>query len=477
MFTVTAFQLAFAYNLVHTNVEHHKTDVSVSTLSELREAVQSDNQVIVLKAGKYNITELPENARNFPCSGSNNTINLSGAYINFPVGKFTTAHFILTGSNIILRGGEFEDTYQNGMQKVTDFGSYNQNRSTLAKGIKGDANIKVLGNNNLVIGVKMTTRGSFPYGYGNMYGIGADNATGLDKHCALLITGIGNTVDSCEFQHRAFGHVIYMQKEADKTLIKNTYIEGDVRPSNDVYKETNDGDLPKKFDYKMPLGPMKGLPIPHDVMLNLTEDGIRSYNIPGSVTVENCVVRKCRGGIKLYLGKGEVKVSNSTVLDCIVEGFTLNNGGKMINCSGNAAYGPLIYMHSDASANQQIDLKVLPAPYAVGNHVFAAIKGSGHQIKLTQVGNSTPFDATLRPIVIGYTARFEFLTTDFPKIPKGYEENYAKYFKDERYKATNITLINGTPYPVILGQLSEKNTVKSLGNVNDLGKGNSISKP
>jgi hypothetical protein len=479
LFVVTVGQLCWAINPIQQNkslsqAKCNLTEVNVSNLYELRAAVQKSNQLIVMKPDSYTITELPDTIRTFPCSGSGNFIDLSGVYINFPVGTCKTAHFSFTGSNNTLKGGTFEDTYQNGMVEVTDFGSYNQNRKTLAKGLKGGANIVLSGNDNTIMGMKLTARGSFPYGYGSMYGIGRGNATGLDKRCGLLITGVGNTVDSCEFQHRAFGHVIYMQKNADKTVIKNTYIEGAVRPSNDTYKETNDGDLPNRFDYKMPIGQMAGLPIPRDVMFNLTEDGIRAYNIPGSVTVENCTVKKCRGGIKLYLAKGEVKVSNCTVLDCVVQGYSLNNGGKIINCKGNAAYGPLIYMHFDGSQNQEIEMEVLPAPHAVGNHVFAAIKGSGHKIKLTQAEKSSPIDVNLRPIVVGYPARFEFLTTDYPGVPAGYEENFEKYFGDATYKASNITIENGTDYPVILGELSTGNSVASLDNVNDLGTDNTV---
>lgn len=454
--------------------EIKQEEIHVSNLAELQEAVKSSNKIIVTKPGNYIITELPEKSRSMVCSGSGNTIKLNDVYINFPVGTCKAAHFSFTGSNNKLLGGVFEDTYQNGMTEVTDFGSYNQNRKTLAKGLKGGATITVSGNGNTIEGIKLTVRGSFPYGYGNMYGIGRGNATGLDKRCALLITGVGNTVDNCEIQHRAFGHVIYMQKNADKTVIKNTYIEGAVRPSNDTYTETNDGDLPKRFDYKMPIGAMAGLPIPRDVMFNLTEDGIRAYNIPGSVTVENCIVKKCRGGIKLYMAKGDVKVSNSTVIDCVVEGYSLNNGGEMINCKGNAAYGPLLYMHFDKVSNQKIDLEVLPAPHAVGNHVFAAIKGNGHQINLTRANPEKTLDKTLRPIVIGYPARFEFLTTDYPGVPKGYEENFKEHFGNKTYSATNISIENNTEYPVILGGLSHNNSVESLGRITDLGESNTI---
>ena len=479
IYVLFSIQFIWGQNLIKrhaSNISENKIEVNVSNLSQLQEAVTKSNQVITMNPSNYIITELPEDARSFVCSGSNNIIKLSGVYINFPVGTCKDAHFNFTGSNNKLIGGVFEDTYQNGMSKVTDFGSYNKNRTTLAKGLKGGANIRVSGNGNTIEGIKITVRGSFPFGYGNMYGIGRGNATGLDKRCALLITGIGNTVDNCEFQHRAFGHVIYMQKNADKTLIKNTYIEGEVRPSNDTYEETNDGDLPKKFDYPMPLGQMKGLPIPRDVMFNLTEDGIRAYNIPGSVTVENCTVVKCRGGIKLYMAKGDVRVSNSTVLDCIVEGYSLNNGGEMINCKGNAAYGPLLYMHFNKVSNQKIDLTILPAPHAVGNHVVAAIKGKGHSIKLKRAEHAGAIDNTLRPIVVGYPARFEFLTTDYPGVPNGYEENFKTHYGNVKYEASNITITNTTEYPVIIGDMASNNKIESFGSITNLGKNNSILK-
>lgn len=450
----------------------NRMSVSVSSLAGLREAVAQSNQDIVMAPGNYVVTQLPEDQRSIVCSGSNNTISMYGVYINFPVGSCSDSHFKITGSNNQFLGGTFEDTYTNGMEKVTDFGSYNQNRKNLAKGLKGKACMEVSGNNNTVRDMKMIVRGSFPYGYGNMYGIGRGNATGLNKRCALLITGVANTVDACEFRHRAFGHVIYMQKNADKTVIKNTYIEGAVRPSNDIYNETNDGDLPKRFNYKMPLGQMEGLPIPRDVMFNLTEDGIRAYNIPGSVTVDNCTVVRCRGGIKLYMAKGRVKVSNSTVIDCVVEGYSLNSGGEMINCKGNAAYGPLLYMHFNNVSNQKIDLTVLPAPHAVGNHVFAAIRGKGHQIKLKRAVFKGKIDQTLRPIVVGYPARFEFLTTDYPAVPKGYEENFKKHFENAKYQASNISIENHTEYPVVFGEMSDNNTVESLGNIKDFGTNN-----
>lgn len=454
-----------------------RTTINVSTLAELRAAVQESGQHIIMQPGNYSITELPRKSRNFPCSGNDNLIEMTGVYIKFPVGQVDGAYFKLTGNHITLRGGEYEDVYTNGMTEVTDFGSYNQDRKNLAKGQKGGALITVPGNYNRVEGIKLTARGSFPYGYGNIYGIGGKNAAGLDKRCGLLIHGQNVTIEGCEFQHRAFGHVIYMGKNFDKVLIKDCLIEGDIRLSDELYSETNDGDMPKRFDYKVFFDVLEGLPIPKGKMLNLTEDGIRAYPGKGDVTVENCIIKKCRAGIKLYMTSGKAIARDCMVLDCIVEGYSMPSDGEVINCKGNAAYGPLIYIHPadnfykvEAAHRSTIELELLPAPHAVGNHVMAAIRGTNNIFKLTQAEG--PIDATLRPIVMGYYSRFELLTTDFPGVPEGYEANYEKY--KVLYEASHNTLINETEYPVILGELSESNNITSYGKVTDYGKGNAI---
>jgi hypothetical protein len=353
------------------------------------------------------------------------------------------------------------------MTEVIDFGGYNQRRK-----LGGMTDIAVSGDDNRIIGVKMTVRGSFPYGYGNMYGIGRGNVVGLKKHCGIRITGDRAIIDGCDIKMEAFGHVIYVQG-GDRTTVRNTVIEGTLRPSNDCYNETDPGDLAKRFNYQLQWPEsVRGLPIPRDHMLNCTEDGIRAYKGAGDMIVENCVVKKCRGGIKLYMAKS-AKVSNCQVLDCVVQGYSLPSRGVITNSSGNAAYGPLLYIHFDGHSNQTIDLEVLPSPHALGDHPLAAIKGHGHSITFTQASGPTP--ETLRPIVVGYPMRFDFLCLDYPDVPDGYEEHFAKY-SPKTYEASGITINNDTAHSVVLGKLSERNTVASVGRVTDLGADNRVSR-
>ena len=97
--------------------------VNVSTLLELREAVQKSDQTIVMKPGRYALTDLPDGSRSFPCSGSNNTIDLSGVYVNVPVGTTRRSYITLSGHNNTFKGGTFEDTYPSGLKEVADFSS------------------------------------------------------------------------------------------------------------------------------------------------------------------------------------------------------------------------------------------------------------------------------------------------------------------------------------------------------------------
>ncbi len=413
------------------------TTVKVSTLAQLREAVQRSDQTIVMKPGCYTLTDLPEDSRNIPCSGSNNTIDLTKVYVKVPVGSTRRGYISISGDNNTFKGGTFEDTYKNGLTKITNFSSYNQDRSTLARGLRGSAVMSVTGDNNKVVGTKLTIRGSFPYGYGSIYGIGSDNVYGLDKRCGIVVKGRSNTIDGCELQQRAFGHGIFMQSPADKTVIKNCLVEGRMRPGRELYLEKHPEDLPARSDYKLPLKEKR--PIPKDIMLPLSEDGIRVYTRGGSVTVENCTVRKMRGGIRVYLAS-RATVTNSTAIDCGWTNYNLPRKGKIRGSTGNFAYGPLSDFRLSKS-NQDIELTILPSPHAAGSHNLADVLGNNHKIVFHR--SKGPVDKNLRPIVV---------TGD------------------------NSNIRNETEYPIILESSASGNTIVSFGKVTDKGENNKVSR-
>jgi len=419
-------------------MSHGYSKVLVYSLPELLVAVKKSNQKIYMKPGKYNLENLPSGSRSIDITGSNNIISLKNVYVNVPVGCVRKTYINVSGNNNKIIGGEFEDTYRNGMTEVTDFSAYNKDRRNQAYGLKGDPVMLVSGDGNLTDGIKLTVRGSFPYGYGSMYGIGADNQFGLDKRCGILITGVGNTLDHVEVQQRAFGHGIFMQKTADKTVIKNSMVEGRVRESKELYEEKNSYDLPFRSKYVMPLANDK--PIPKDRVHSLCEDGIRMYKIPGSITVENCTIKKMRGGVRLYLG-GKASVSGTTSVDCGRVNYNLPTEGEIIKSFGNFAYAPVLNFSLNRR-NADIEMTIIPSPNASGSHNLANIDGNNHQITFHRKFGKDDSDEKRAIVVTG----------------------------------ENSKIINKTEYSIILAPSSRKNRIVSRGSVTDRGTDNTVTK-
>ena len=436
---------AILFNLI----ANAQAQVVVNSLAAFRTAVLESNKTIKLTPGNYNLTDLPSGSRVINCSGSNNTIDLTGVRIRTLVGSINEVYFIVSGDNNVVRNGAIEDYYQSGLQEVTDFSAFNNDRNNLAYGLKGAPVMSLTGNGNKVVGLEMTIRGSFPYGYGSQYGIGSTNTFGLNKRCGILITGsegggVGNTLDSITMYHHAFGHGIFMQEGATQTTLKNCYVEGRMRLSADMYKDTKTYDLPYQTNYKFPTGSgswrlpfAESYDIPYDVMYPLSEDGIRSYSNTGSVTVENCTVKQMRGGIRLYLASSAT-VTNSKAIDCGETNYNMPSGGTITGSSGNFSFAPL-NDNRLARSNQKIELTILPSPNATGPHNIMDLEGNNHVITLHRTPG--PKDLTTRAIVI---------TGD------------------------NSTIINETEYPIILETGASGNKITSCGPVTNNGTNNTV---
>ncbi|MGE9266651.1 MAG: hypothetical protein ACQKBY_01040 [Verrucomicrobiales bacterium] len=193
----TVILLALASWLGLASLEAADTLV-VSSLKELNTASARSDQRIKLQAGSYALESLPPKKRALVFSGSRNHIDLRGVILKATVGSTDASYLVLSGNGNTILGGEFEDLYANGMKEVTDFGAYNRDRQKLARGLRGDPVMSITGDGNTVTGSKLTVRGSFPYGYGSIYGIGGPNTFGLNKRCGILSKGVDKTLDGVE---------------------------------------------------------------------------------------------------------------------------------------------------------------------------------------------------------------------------------------------------------------------------------------
>jgi len=221
-------------------------------------------------------------------------------------------------------------------------------------------------------------------------------------------------------------------------VIKNTLVEGRVRKSKDLYEEKNSFDLPFRSKYLMPLANNK--PIPKDQVHSLCEDGIRMYKIPGSITVEDCTVKKMRGGVRLYLG-GKASVSGTTAIDCGHVNYNLPTEGEIIESSGNFAYAPVLNFSLNRR-NAEIEMTILPSPHAIGPHNLADIDGNNHQITFLSKSNRSRSDEKRAIVVTG----------------------------------ENSKIVNKTEYAIILESSSKNNRIISRGPVTDHGTDNTVTK-
>ena len=155
--------------------------------------------------------------------------------------------------------------------------------------------------------------------------------------------------------------------------------------------------------------------------------------------MENCTVKKMRGGIRVYMAS-RATVTDSTAIDCGWTNFNMTGGGKIVGSTGNFAYAPLSDFRLSKS-NQDIELTIIPSPHAVGSHNVADVLGSNHNILFHR--SEGPIDTDLRPIVV----------------------------KDD-----NSTIRNETEYPIIFESSSSGNTVVSFGPVTDYGTNNRVSR-
>lgn len=413
-------------------------EIPVQSLNELNEAIAKSGNLIRLAPGDYDLKDLSNSPKILEFSGSNNTIDLTDAYINVTVGTVNSCYLLFTGHKNTLIGGEFEDTYNNGLKEVTDFIAYNKDIRNLARGL-GDGVMHLMGNHNTIKNTKLTVRGSFPYGYGSYYGLNNRECVfGLSKRSGILIRGSDCTLDSVEVQQRAFGHGIFMQKRADNTVIKNCLVEGRLRKTADILSETDPSSMAKRSNYRIPRD--ENRLIPKDEYVCLSEDGIRMYSMKGSVTVENCTVKRMRGGIRLYLG-GPATVTNCTAIECEYTNFNLPNHGVVTGSKGDFSYGPLSDYRLNRS-NTKAEWTVLPSPNASGGHNLMDVQGHNHHITLNRTDG--PIDSEEKRAIV--------------------------------VTGNGSTIINHTEYAVVLAEGTEGNTIQSFGPVTDNGVGNRVTK-
>lgn len=445
----------------------------LSSLDELKAAMNNSDQRLRMRRGTYVADELitDENIV-FKFEGDNNYLDMTGVTLQVPTSLLasmskTPIHsqvtYSIIGDGNTIVNGTFENTYPNGQDDVSDFGEHNDSSHSDYWPARQMTEFKIWGDDNELRGNTITIRGSYPYGYGDMFGKGSGSVVYLRKHAGINVIGDNTVIDGVDLTVLAFGHGIFMQG-ADNTTITNTNVTGVLRLGADMY---NDGDdsLPAQWDYEQQSPDWYvGIPIVKDRMYNLTEDGIRAYGSgtkydgtvvdTGSIYVSNTTVDKMRNCFALVAAES-AELDNVEVTRCGENGYSLPSNGTVTNSRGDWAYAPLIQMPYGNEKNISMDITVLEPEDTTGEFHLTNIAGSGHTIILRDGGGSVKGDNSL---AVGYAwDRWGYSTDNL-----------------YRHGASDIEIQNYTDYPLILTDYSSEISGYSEGKVTDNGENNSV---
>ncbi|WP_131453965.1 hypothetical protein [Neotamlana sedimentorum] len=441
----------------------------VGSLKELLPYLSENNVKVKLKPGAYvvsandinngdftTVTKVKNHANVlFLFSGNNSEYDFSGVTINVKTDVLTAFP------------SKSEELYE-----IQIIGNKNvlKNLTLVDDGSVYDAptrratNIVMDGASNRIEGFHITTRGAYPYGYGEAFGKGGKSVINHRKHSSFLVRGYKNHAKNCTIIHRSYGHAMFMQA-ADWPIIEGCYVEGAMRSTDDMWKEKGTGTDADKVNFKT----VWGYKLPKGYMMCLGEEGIRAYNggetiIDGkeyrrgtsNPTIINCTVKNMRAGVTLTHATGKKYVEGTTVIGC-ERGFCIGSG-DIVDCYADTQHGPALGVDYESDQGTKADITLLPyegKSYNGSGHA-AIIIGSNHKIIFRSAVEKV--DQNLK-INIG-----------------GDNKTIGLLSKDENYRASNIILHNFTNYPVVLDDNAKNSTGVSFGEVIDQGNNNHIFK-
>ena len=423
--------------------------LEISSLEELAEYAGESGNNVKMGPGTYKMTdfipldEIPEKRKNkdwlfLEFSGDENVFNLTDVTIEFDTrlrkklhAPIHTPEFVLSGNNNTLKGLTIRNL---------------ANHAGTAENV-----LSIRGEGNVVKDVTLYVKGS-TYGYGDLLGKGGPSVSRMLKHSGMRIRGANTRVIGCEIYMHSFGHGFYIQSNGDGAYFEDCYVEGEMRSTDDMLKETAGPAYENDFAsvYKNREGEKKITP---GYKKSLAEDGFRSYGCT-DLTFVNCTSKNMRGAFEMRAGGVYLENCSSIGNE---RGFWIGPDSTVKNCRGDARYGPLVYVEGkgDERGSTEIDVEVMPAESEMKVHALAAITGNSHKITISP-WKGKKRDAPL-PIKLGYAP---------PK--HGANMTPMRQHPDEwtnSGRPHNLTLINKTTMPVIIGEQVLDSTLQTRGEV------------
>lgn len=411
--------------------------IAIASLAGLAEAAAASGQTVTMQPGVYRMADFlpPSRLAERRKSGEFHLLNFRGNDNKFRLAGVTIE--VDTAFREVLRPPIHTDEilvsgHRNLLEGLTI--RHLGNGKSL-----GGAALGITGTGNTLRQCTLYVAGSFPYGYGDLFGKGGPDIIPPLKKSGVHITGSGTTVSGCKLFMHSFGHGFYVQEDAAKVHFEDCLVEGVMRPTDEILAETSGPAFAAGF--RTVIANRRGeFHVTPGYMKSLSEDGFRTYGQHPDLTFRNCTAKNMRGGFELRTKAG-VRLDNCAATGN-ERGFWVSTNAVVTGCRGDAQYGPLLFVEGD---NATVDLELLPAESAMHVHALASIQGTGHQIALRPAagpGRTLPI-----PILLGFGV--PAMGDGMAPIP-------------ER-EARQIFLRNQTLMPVLIGAKAREGEVCSLG--------------
>ncbi len=334
---------------------------------------------------------------------------------------------------------------------------------------KGNTAFVVDGSNNVVEGLNMTVRGSYPYGYGDLFGKGSSPVITHYKHCGINLRGDDNTLLNVTVYQYAFGHAIHLQGSINAT-VKGCHTESEVRSTDELLAEEGTGSAADNVDFMTDWG----YTVPAGYMYACCEAGYRAYNT-GNVynTGESrntsdtyyidCTAYQVRSAYNILFSDGDRYIENCSSIDCET-GYGIGSSSYIYNSRGNSNYGPLIVDDYSSNKNNYIELEILPCDNIYGLHdMLAYIGGSNHTIIFTEPEEITS--------VQDYHSQVEIMVAG---EERGMRFKNAENPSSNNFAASNMKITNNTFYQMSIASNASNNVISTKGTYTDVGTNNNV---
>ncbi|MCJ8164282.1 hypothetical protein MKJ04_05460 [Pontibacter sp. E15-1] len=425
--------------------------VSVSSLAELASYAGKSGNVITMKPGVYQLTDyltmdsmrVRHDRKQFQYitfSGSNNTFNLEGVEIAVDTELRTALNPPIHSDEFLVTGN---DNTFNGLT-IRCVGNGTSPGGTV---------LQVAGTGNVLKDMTLYVAGSYPYGYGDLFGKGGETVIKHKKHSGLLVTGSNTRLYRCKLYNRSFGHCFFVQKGAENVYFEDCYAEGAVRSTDEILAETSGPAVDVNFRTWTQNREGKYVVTP-GYMKSLSEDGFRTYGEIKNIHFKNCTAKNTRAGFELRTNGG-TRLENCTTIGT-ERGYWVGDGAIVKNCKGDANYGPLMFVEG---SNADVELVVDTAESDRLVHALVTIQGNNNKVVLkSEKGYKRKTDL---PILVGYT---------HPE----HGESMSPYSEG---KTSGLKLTNETGMPVKISALVSNSKIITDGKVlENNGKNNKIIK-